>query len=294
MKQAFFCLKCIDIKLLLCYNYNIILIMFAVSKKVIYPNTVAFLNSGRSELMINVAICDDNSVFLNHFKSMVERALEKYTADYKVSSFSNGNILLSRHMENEFNIIFLDIDMPNLSGFDIAKKLRDLLSKCFIVFITNHSELVYESLDFQPFNFIRKNCNIPIEESTEKVIQKMIRHMRQNEKIILEDEVSGRISVRLNDIIYIESDKHYVIYHISGRGNAVRMRDNISDIETDYSAYDFIRIHKRYIVNLHFVSNIDSSNNEIILGSVHTKLPLSRNYKKNADEKYTLFLRSIV
>ncbi len=118
--------------------------------------------------------------------------------------------------------------------------------------------------------------------------------MRQNEKIILEDEVSGRISVRLNDIIYIESDKHYVIYHISGRGNAVRMRDNISDIETDYSAYDFIRIHKRYIVNLHFVSNIDSSNNEIILGSVHTKLPLSRNYKKNADEKYTLFLRSIV
>lgn len=244
--------------------------------------------------MINIAICDDNAIFLNYYKSLVEHIIVKYTDDYRIFYFSNGNVLLSRHMDNEFNILFLDIDMPNISGFDIAKKLRDQMSKCFIVFITNHSELVYESLDFQPFNFIRKNCSIPIENSTEKVIRKILRHMKQNERIILEDDISGKISVRLNDIMYVESDKHYVIYHVSGNENTIKMRDNISDIETEFAAYDFIRIHKRYIVNLHFVSNIDTHNNEIVLGSIHTKLPLSRNYKKNADEKYTLFLRSIV
>ena len=141
--------------------------------------------------MINVAICDDNSAFLNYYKNLVEKTLTKYTENYKVYSFTNGDVLLSRHMEKEFNVIFLDIDMPKLTGFDIAKKLRDLLSRCFIIFITNHSELVYESLDFQPFNFIRKNCNIPIEESTDKIIKKIIRHMKQNDRVILEDDLSG-------------------------------------------------------------------------------------------------------
>ena len=244
--------------------------------------------------MINVAICDDNSAFLNYYKNLVEKTLTKYTENYKVYSFTNGDVLLSRHMEKEFNVIFLDIDMPKLTGFDIAKKLRDLLSRCFIIFITNHSELVYESLDFQPFNFIRKNCNIPIEESTDKIIKKIIRHMKQNDRVILEDDLSGKVSVRLNDILYIESDKHYVIYHVSGNEKPIRMRQNISDVEKEYSSYDFIRIHKQYIVNLQFVSNIDNKKNEIILGSAHIKLPLSRNYKKTADEKYTLFLRSML
>ena len=92
----------------------------------------------------------------------------------------------------------------------------------------------------------------------------------------------------------MESDKHYVIYHISEKETPIKMRYNISNIESEYSAYDFIRIHKRYIVNLHFITNIDTKNSEVMLGGINTKLPLSRNYKKNTDDKYTLFLRSMI
>ena len=248
----------------------------------------------RNDCVINIAICDDNIIFMNNFQYIIEKNMKKYTDDFKITTASNGSLLLAKHLENEFNIIFLDIDMPNVTGFDVARELREHSSRCFIIFITNHSELVYESMDFQPFNFIRKNCDISIEESVEKIVQKLVRHMKQNEKIILEDDISGRNAVYLKDVTYIESEKHYVYYNVLNKEYPIKMRDNISDLADRYSSYDFIRIHKRYLVNLRFLSDIDSAKNEIVLEEINKRLPMSKNYKKDVDEKYTLFLRSMI
>lgn len=244
--------------------------------------------------MIKIAICDDNVVFLNAFNQIVDHYMRKYTSDFEISTVSNGNLLLTKHKEYDFDIIFLDIDMPNLSDFDVARILLDDFSRCFIIFITNHSELVYESLDFQPFNFIRKNCGISIEDSVDKIIDKLIRLMKQNEKVILEDEISGRNAVYIKDILYIESDKHYVIYYILNKELPIKMRGNISELMEKFSVYDFVKIHKRYLVNLRFLSNIDNKNYEVTIGEIEKRLPMSRNYKHEVDEKYTMFLRSII
>ena len=190
------------------------------------------------------------------------------------------------------DVIFLDIDMPKLTGFDVAKKLRDTFSSCFIIFVTSHSELIYESMDFQPFHFIRKNCNISLEESIQKIVRKLIRHMKQNDKIILEDEISGRCAVYIREVAYIESDKHYVFYHVLNKEFPIKMRGALKDCEEKYESYDFVKIHKRYLINLRFLSDFDNSNNEVTLGSIKTRLPMSKNFKKEVDEKYTLFLRS--
>lgn len=244
--------------------------------------------------MINIAVCDDNIVFLNNFNKIIDKCFRRFTEDFNISIVSNGTLLLAKHNEKPFDIIFLDIDMPNVTGFDVARTIRDKFSRCFIIFITNHSELVYESMDFQPFNFIRKNCGIPVEKSVEKIVNKLIRHMRQNEKILIEDDISGRNIVYLKDIIFIESEKHYVLYHVLGKDIPIKMRDNISICEKKYENYDFVRIHKRYLVNMRFLSNIDNKRNEVTLGDIHVRLPMSKNYKKMVDEKYTLFLRTLI
>ena len=244
--------------------------------------------------MINIAICDDNIVFLNNFNKIIDECFRRFTEDFNISIVSNGTLLLAKHNEKPFDIIFLDIDMPNVTGFDVAKAIRNESSRCFIIFITNHSELVYESMDFQPFNFIRKNCGIPVSESVGKIVNKLIRHMKQNEKVLIEDDISGKNIVYLKDIVFIESEKHYVLYHILGKDIPIKMRDNISICEKKYENYDFVRIHKRYLVNMRFLSNIDNKRNEVTLGDIHVRLPMSKNYKKMVDEKYTLFLRTLI
>ena len=83
-------------------------------------------------------------------------------------------------------------------------------------------------------------------------------------------------------------------YHIANKEFSIKMRDNISDLESKFEQYDFVRIHKRYLINFRFLSNIDGKRNEITLGQLHVRLPMSKNYKKDVDEKYTLFLRSMI
>ena len=242
--------------------------------------------------MIRIGICDDNGVMLNNLKKIISKAFAEYTPDFEALTYSSGALLINEHKQEPFHIIFLDIDMPKVTGFDVAKTLRDEFSNCFIIFVTSHSELMYESMDFQPFHFIKKNSDEPISSSVNRIVKKLMKHMRQNEKVILEDDISGRHAVYMHNIIYLESDKHYVKYYVKDMDEPIKMRENISECEEKYAYYDFVRIHKRYLINLKYLSNFDNTNNEVLLGTINKRLVMSKNYKKDVDEKYTLYLRS--
>ena len=243
---------------------------------------------------MRIAVCDDNIVLLPKLREIIYYSFSVYTDEFEILTYSSGALLLNAHKQEPFQIIFLDIDMPKISGFDVAKTLRDDFSNCFIIFITSHSELVHESMDFQPFHFIRKNCEISIEESMSKIAKKLMKHMKQYEKVILEDKESGRHGIYVHDIMYIESEKHYLNYYIAGKNTPIKERGSIKECEEKYEGYDFVKIHKRCLINLRYLAYFDGSRNEIILSGTNKKLIMSKNYKKSVDEKYTLYLRSIL
>ena len=245
-------------------------------------------------MKMRIAVCDDNTIMLPKLKEVIQKAFEIFTDEAEISTFSSGVLLLNAHRQEAFQVIFLDIDMPKVSGFDVAKTLRNELSSCFIIFITNHSELIHKSLDFQPFHFIYKNCEVSIEESVFKIVKKLMKHMKQYEKIILEDKQSGRHAVYIHDIIYIESDKHYLNYYIVGKDEPIKQRGSMKECEAKYQGYDFVKIHKRYLLNLKYLADFDGSRNEVTISGTGKRLVMSKNYKKDVDEKYTIYLRSVL
>lgn len=244
--------------------------------------------------MIRIGVCDDNIATLEKLYGIINRTFLDCLANFKVTKYSNGTTLLNAHRNYPFDVIFLDIDMPELTGFDVAKMLRNDFSTCFIIFVTNHSELVYESMDFQPFQFIRKKLSMSLEESVSIVVKKLMKHMKQNEKVILEDDNFGRHAVDICDIIYIESNKHYINYYVLNLPLPIKMRGSINEYEEKYSDYNFVRIHRQYLINLKYLSDLNYHNEEIALGIIDKKLPMSKKFKKDVDEKYTLYLRSMV
>jgi DNA-binding LytR/AlgR family response regulator len=94
--------------------------------------------------------------------------------------------------------------------------------------------------------------------------------------------------------MYIESEKHYLTYYIAGRNMPIRERGSIKECEEKLEKYDFVKIHKRYLINLKYLADFDGSRNEVTISKTDKKLTMSKNYKKNVDEKYTLYLRSIL
>lgn len=240
--------------------------------------------------MVKIALCDDNSVFLNNMAKLVEAELAKYTVDFCVEKYVSGKVLFNHHLCDPYNIIFLDIDMPQMNGFDVAAEFRKQSNQCYIIFVTSHSDLVYDSMDFQPFNFIPKGNTELFVKKLKSVVKQLMTHVKQNRKIVLEDNELGRMGICLKDILYIESNKHYVIYHIDKMKNTVQVRANIGDLEKEYEKYDFARVHKKYLVNLKHIFNLDM-NNDVVIFKQNFELPMSRNMKASVNEKLMKYLR---
>ncbi len=244
--------------------------------------------------MIQIAICDDNEYELDILSRFINNGFSKHTDDYKIKCFTNGNLLLNYNEHIPFNVLFLDIDMPKINGFDIAKKLRNNFSRCFIIFVTSHSNLVYKSFEFQPFNFIQKNPQENLEESIMLVIESLMNNMKQNKKIILENS-EETAAIYYHNIIYIESDKHYMKYHIQNKEKPISIRGSINETYIELQKYDFIRIHKRFIVNLKYIKFVDKKIGKIYINynGFKKSLSLGTSYRDIVDEKYTLYLREM-
>lgn len=241
--------------------------------------------------MINIGICDDNIQMLNTLYTLIYNEFKKFTDDFEITKLTNGIVTLNENKLAPFDVLFLDIDMPRMSGFDVAGRLRQIESDCLIIFVTNYAELIYDGMEFHPFQFIRKQCKIPIEDSVRKVVDEIHNNMKQHDSITLEDDLNGKIVTTVQDIVYVESDKHYLIYHLLNGNKEVRMRDSINNFETRYVPYDFVRIHKKYCINLKHLSFFDGKNGEVALGKAGIRLPISKNYKQEVDNRYTLYLR---
>ena len=238
---------------------------------------------------MRAGVCDDSMELSRKIAEIVKNSFENIGVSCEVEAFSDGSELLNDQAIKPFDVLFLDIDMPGLSGFDIARRLRFEGSDCIIVFVTSHAELVYDSFDFQPFNFIRKSSGLPLEKSIPKIADKLSARLMQSKTVTVVDRDSGKVTLRVGDIIYIESSGHYLIYNAAGREKIIS-RGIISEREEFFGEYGFARVHKGFLVNLSHVVRMNIQKREVELtGGV--RVPIGKSLKNRAEEKYTLYLR---
>lgn len=242
--------------------------------------------------MIKIAVCDNDKITLESIARTVEKVFNNAGVSHKLDSYSDGNQLLNNHKDKQYNILILDVNMPEKRGFEVAKKARLECKDVFIIFVTSNAELVYESFDYQPFQFVRKNTETGFNNDVAVAVRKLIAYLRQFEGTVLETSPGRKSSVLYRDIMYIKSDKHYLEYYISD-GTVVKQRGIMSEVEIELAEHSFIKVHKRNLVNMRYIKSIDNKMLEIILQN-NTRLEMSRNCKAETEEKYIKFMRSLI
>lgn len=188
---------------------------------------------------------------------------------------------------NAIDLIFLDINMPEISGIAFAKSIN---KNNKIIFTTAYRDYAVEGFSLQAVDYLLK----PI--SFERMLQAVNRYFevstQQIETQSQPSETNDFIFVRsdrrmlkitFKDIIYIESLSDYLKIHL--KDQSIITRETISAIEAKLPQKDFLRIHRSYIVNL---ANIESFTNEemIVNGKA---LTISRSYKKDVITKLERF-----
>lgn len=240
--------------------------------------------------MLRVAICDDEPTMLNYIYENILSEFERQDIDACIDKFMFGKDFLSAHKKEPFDVVFLDIVMPNINGFDIAKEMRGLFPKTYIIFVTTESSLVYESFDFQPFYFIPKGSPKILSERLSHVVKRLAVHLSANKRIILKAPYGDEYSIDPMSIISAESSTKYVSYCFTNRP-PLRIRQKLDETQKVLNSYLFARIHNRFVVNMKHIKRIDYPNLEVTMNDGRT-LNISRSYKKELERLYDIYLRN--
>ena len=108
--------------------------------------------------MINIALCDDEQEFLDRMQNELHQLADKLDFTIETYLYTDGNKvvdLIDRDQEN-FHILFLDIDMQGISGLEVARKIREKGSDIILIFVSAHEQYVFDSIEYNPFRYIRK------------------------------------------------------------------------------------------------------------------------------------------
>lgn len=241
--------------------------------------------------MIKIAICDDEKIFVDTLYSNLQTIFYDMPVDVEFSTFSTATALLRSYKICNFDVIFLDIDMPNMSGFSVAKLIRDISLNTLIIFVTSKHDLVYNSFEYQPFYFICKNSQDNLYADLFHVCKKIFMYLRQKMKIEIIDNSAGKVYISISDILYIKSEKHYLLYYLKNGDNIpLKERGTINSRKKELLSLDFVNPHQRYLVNMNHITHFDSLINTIIIDNGN-QIPISRNSKNDTFEKFKLFKR---
>ncbi len=237
---------------------------------------------------MQIAVCDDEKVFLDLFSGYIKNCMatcEEYNNEVTIDAYSSGELLLEAYNQGQtYDIIFLDIRMDGLNGFDTAKMIRELDSRTMIVFITSLSDYIFNSFEYRPFWFLIKPVS---EEKFRYVFFKALtelKHIRTREFSFFTRE-HGLLSLEISKICYLESVLRRII--IQTTMEQYTYYANISSEEEKLIKYDFVRIHKGYLVNMAYIQRINK-NNVVLKNSV--VLPLSEHRYKAVFDSFTSYL----
>ncbi len=200
--------------------------------------------------MLQIAVCDDEKSMGEYLKALIKKRLgdEK---DYKVRVFSSGAELLEG--SREFDIFFLDINLKDMSGIDMAKSIRQK-SEAVIIFVTALKEYVFDAFDVHAFQYLLK----PIDE--EKFFQVLDTAIAQchpakgNEPLVIRVKGVYR-NVPRESILYAENEARKVVLHLNGE--QISYYAKMGELE-GVLGDQFFRCHRGYLVNLGAVRGYDT------------------------------------
>lgn len=231
--------------------------------------------------------CDDDLYFMDMIVNAAEKVFSELGVELETTEYVNSEQLLYDLSETQADadVVFLDIDMPGISGFDIAEKIKEIETDVNLIFVSGIDDLVYESFRYAPFWFLRKSDIGMMHEVAAKLIQ-----YRGSLKRKYRIECRGEVSyISVNDIAYIESRRHYITVHMIDK-DIITFRGKISDAEKQLEKDQFIRCHQSYLVNCRYIKKIIK---DTIVMSSDVEIPVSRGRSKPAKMQYLDYLHSL-
>lgn len=237
--------------------------------------------------MFQGAIVDDEIDVLDFLQNSLIKEFMGNNTNIVIDKFSNGeNLIEMLNLNYHYDFIFLDIEMKNIDGIELCRKIREKTSNCLVVFISNKDELVFQTFEVQPFRFIRKSHFK--EQLSTLVKDLLVEYSSKNKRIIRITEAISKdiFSFDVSKILYIESHNKQCL--IVTEFNSTQITIKLSDLENQLTEFGFIKPHRSYLINCKYIFYIGKTSIKLENG---IEIPLSRNNINDVKYQYLEYLK---
>lgn len=237
---------------------------------------------GYNKAMIEIAAVENDNIDAENLKNCLKEYFStEYKTQYNLSLYEDAESFLEDY-NDQFDLIFMDIDLKEINGINAAKTIRNRNKNVAIVFLTNLSHFAMNGWEVNALDYILK----PITQYTFNLRMPKIIHYMQvnNEKQITISNKTMIQRLYVSDIYYIEVLKHDLIYHT--KLGTFTTRGTMKAAEAEMEQYQFFKCNNCFLVNLRYVSGI--KDNTVTVGS--NVLTISRTRKADFINQLTDYI----
>ena len=237
--------------------------------------------------MIDIYICEDNQKQLSLFKKYISNSIMIECLDMEIARVTSDphDIIKDFLTAENTGLFFLDIDLnSDLNGLTLAQKIRQIQPRCFIIFITSHSEMSFLTFQYkvEALDFIIKDSTEHIKSKIHEClldVQDKYTSLNNNiNRTFIINQNDKCITIDYSDINFFEtsSNIHKIVLHSQKR--ILEFTGQLKDIEKQLD-YRFYRCHKSYIINKDSIVSIDYKESIVYMRNGET-CPVSIRLKK--------------
>lgn len=193
-------------------------------------------------------------------------ALQRLQRILEEVGFANAKISTDPQsaFEEYYDLIFLDINMPQISGIDLAKEILKTHPSTKIVFQTAHENFALDAFEIGSVDYLLKPISSERVEQCMQRVKKLIK--TQNQKLMVKMGSNSYI-LSPSDVCYIKADLAEV--YIKAKNCGGYMSKTISELETSLQNFGFFRVHRSYLVNIHKIKSLSTIENSKLVVKFH-------------------------
>lgn len=233
--------------------------------------------------MLNIALCDDEAVSARAIAERLRRELTEMGQEFDLSVFISSRSLAAQLQQGKhFDVLFADIDMPELDGIRLGTIYRSELQDTVLVYISNREDRVFEAFQAKPFRFVRKKRLAELASVLQDVLKEL--QDRESHKIPFSCGSNSTVFLRPERISYVEALKKKQMVHYGAL--VYEVNSSFQGIIEQLKPYGFVQTHKSYLVNSSFIHSIGKT--ELVLDN-GDRIPVSRSFLKPAQDAFAQY-----
>lgn len=229
--------------------------------------------------MLRIAVIDDEQEEALRIRGMVEQALDSRNDSADIAVYASAEAFLRTYARGQADIIFLDIQMPEMDGMTCAQRIRRTDASVILIFVTSMVQYAVQGYRVEAMDYIVKPVSPPLlAHSLHRALKRLGRR-----KTLTIRASDGLRSMDADELLYVEALNHQVIVHT--QTEEIHCPQTLSAIEAQLKGGGFFRCHAAFLVNMKHVQHIEG-NDLLLAGAL---IPISKHRRREFLQAFTAY-----